>query len=155
MTGTAKPHDVWTGTSIRTCLHVSAGLRGRLTFEDLKVKDSSCAVDSVLLHAVQYNIELRIVPLYDSAFAEPPHDSRTFVKRAEHDGRSAVFVQVTDSLNAGACSIHVGDMIAIEDAQSRRWQSFGRQVDVVTGQRCRCNEEDLLFECPVTVVLGK
>lgn len=95
------------------------------TFKDLKVEDSPRAVDPVLLHAVQHDIELGVVPLYDSAFAEPPHDSRAFVKRAEHNRCSAVFVQMADGLDAGACGVHVGDMVAIEDAKSRRRQSLG------------------------------
>lgn len=101
-------------------MYLREGLHGRITFEDLKVEDSSRAVDSVLLHAVQHNIEFGVIPLYDPAFAEPSHDSWTFVKRAEHDRRSAVLMQVADSLDAGACGIHVGDVVAIEDAQSRR-----------------------------------
>ena len=131
------------------------GLHGRLTFEDLEVKNGPCAVDSVLLHAVQHNIEFGVIPLYDPAFAEPSHNPWTFVERAEHDRRSAVLMQVADSLDAGACGIHVGDMIAIEDTQSRRWKSLWRQINVITCQWRRSNEEDLLSEGPVTMVIGK
>lgn len=117
MTGTAKPQDVWTTTPIS--LFTFEGGLGQLTLEDLKVKNSPCAVNFVLLHTVQHNIKFGIVPFYDSAFAEPPHDSRTFVEGAEHDSRSAILVQMADSLDAGACSIHIGEVVAIEDTQSR------------------------------------
>ena len=92
------------------CLHAEA--QGRLTFEDLKVENSSCAIDPVLLHAVQHDIEFGVVPLYDPAFAEPSHDSRTFIKRAEHDRCSAILVQVAVRIDAVACVIHVVDIIA-------------------------------------------
>jgi len=90
----------------------------RLTFKDLEIENSPCTVNPVFLHTVQYDIEFRVVPLYDSALAEPPHDSWAFVKRAEHDRCSAILVQMADSLNAGACGVHVGDMVAVEDTQS-------------------------------------
>lgn len=78
MTGTAKPQDVWTG--ILLSFAFLARLPALLTFEDLEVEDGSCAVNPVLLHAIQHNIKFGVVPFYDPAFAKPPHDSWTLVK---------------------------------------------------------------------------
>lgn len=89
-----------------------------------------------------------LIPLYYTARAEKPHDSRRGSKRAEHDGTAAVLVDVRDGLCAGAGGINVSTLCGREDGEGGGREAFRGDVNVFPGQRRRSCEEEGLGEGP-------
>lgn len=115
-------------------------------FEHIQQDDRPRADDPLLPHPLDQRLKARLVPLDHRARAEEAQDPRRRGEGAEHDGDSAVFVQMADGLDTGPGGVDVGGVVRIEDGKCRRGEAFGREVHMAAGERSGRGEEDRLLQ---------
>lgn len=104
----------------------------------------SLAGDLLLTHLLQQLCELGLIPLHYSALTEPSHDPWSLVEGTKHDACSSTLRYMRDGLNSGARRVDVSDSVRVKDMKSRGRQAFRTQIDVLSGERGKGYEEDLL-----------
>lgn len=101
--------------------------------EDIEVHDGSGHGHGFYPHAFEHDGELWLVAFDDTAGAEEAEDARGSEEGAEHEGDSAIFLEMADGLVARASGIDIGSLIGREDGEGSG--RFRGDVDVFTSER--------------------
>ena len=90
---------------------------GKTHLPDVEKDDRTCTCKVFLSHPTE-RIGVSRVGVFDhSASTEKTHDPRRLAEGAEHYRRSAILIQVADSLGAGAGHVNVRCMVRIEECE--------------------------------------